>query len=42
MELDGSPARYVPGLSISADESRIAISLINYQTNDISLVTGWR
>jgi len=42
MELDGSPARYVPGLSISADESHIAISLINYQTNDISLVTGWR
>lgn len=42
MELDGSPARFVPGLSISADESRIAISLINYQTNDISLVTGWR
>lgn len=42
MELAGSPARYVPGLSISADESRIAISLINYQTNDISLVTGWR
>jgi Tol biopolymer transport system component/DNA-binding winged helix-turn-helix (wHTH) protein len=42
MELTGSPSKHVPGLSISPDGKRMAISLINYNPGDISLIKGWR
>ncbi|NDD64227.1 MAG: hypothetical protein EBZ36_09655, partial [Acidobacteria bacterium] len=41
LELPNSPARFVPGFSISPDNSRIAISLISYNPGDISLIRGW-
>lgn len=41
-EFPSSPARFVPGLSISPDEGRVVISLITYQSSDISLLKGWR
>jgi len=41
MEFSNTPTRYVPGFSISPDESRIAISLMSYNPGDISLIRGW-
>lgn len=40
-EFPGSPARFVPGFSISPTESRIAISLTTYIPSDISLIRDW-
>jgi dipeptidyl aminopeptidase/acylaminoacyl peptidase len=42
MELAGAPSKFVPGLSISPDEKRLVISLLNYNPGDISLIRGWR
>lgn len=42
MELAGAPSKFVPGLTISPDEKRVAISLLNYNPGDISLIRGWR
>lgn len=42
MELAGAPSKFVPGLSISPDEKRLVISLLNYNPGDISLIKGWR
>jgi Tol biopolymer transport system component/DNA-binding winged helix-turn-helix (wHTH) protein len=42
LELIGSPSKFVPGLSVSPDGTRLAISLINYNPGDISLIRGWR
>ena len=40
-EFQYSPARFVPGFSISSDETRIVISLNTYNPTDISLIRGW-
>lgn len=41
MELGGFPVRSVPGLCVTPDEKRLAVSYFNYRIGDIKLATSW-
>ncbi len=42
LELSGPLHRWVPGISISPDQTRLASSYIHYRFGDIMIVDGWR